>query len=127
MYTSTDAIILSKLNYKESSLISRLFTYEQGKISTIIKGAKSKNNIIGTVEPANIIHCTYYNGKSSLKTVKEITLKNIHYNNRSNLLGYYYSMAVVSLLDKTTQENHQLKDLINLSVYILDTINDTKN
>ena len=125
MYTSTDAIILSKLDYKESSLISRFFTYEQGKISTIIKGAK-KNNVIGFFEPSNIVHCTYYNGKSSLKIVQELTLKNFHYNTRNNLLAYYYSMAVVAILDKSTKENYQLKDLFNLSVYILDTINNQK-
>ena len=46
MYISTDAIILKNTPYKESSVISRLFTYDYGKVSVIFKGAKkSKNNI----------------------------------------------------------------------------------
>ena len=40
MYISTDAIILKNIPYKESSVISRVFTYEHGKISVIFKGAK---------------------------------------------------------------------------------------
>ena len=44
MFISTDAIVLKNTPYKESSIISRLFTRESGKISTIFKGAK-KNKL----------------------------------------------------------------------------------
>ena len=81
MYISTDAIILKITAYKESSIISRIFTYEHGKTSVIFKGAKkNKNNISGIVELGNIITITYYNNNSSLKTVKEVSLKKIYYN-----------------------------------------------
>ena len=71
MFISTDAIILKNTLYKETSIISRLFSKEQGKISVIFKGAKrSKNNVAGIVEPGNIISITYYN-KSNLKVSKE--------------------------------------------------------
>ena len=57
MYISTDAIILKNTNFKESSIISRIYTYDHGKISVIFKGAKrGKNNVSGIIEPGNIIH-----------------------------------------------------------------------
>ena len=89
MYISTDAIILKNTAYKESSIISRLFTYEHGKVSVIFKGAKkSKNNISAIIEPANIINITYYNNNSNLKNVKEVNLKKFYYNTLKVLDNY---------------------------------------
>tara|TARA_B100000959_G_C14913295_1_gene596098 strand:- start:643 stop:1314 length:672 start_codon:yes stop_codon:yes gene_type:complete len=124
MYISTDAIVLKNINFKESSIISRIFTYEYGKISIIIKGAKkSKNNITSIVESGNIVDCTFYNGKSSLKNIKEICCKKVHNQTRINLLSYYFSMAIIAILDKSIHENQQLKNLYNLSIHSLDSIN----
>ena len=121
MYISTEAIILQNINFKESSIISRIFTYEHGKMSILIKGAKkSKHNILSIVESGNIVDCTFYNGKSSLKNIKDISCKKYHNYTRNNLLRYYFSMAIISILDKSIHENHQLKNLYNLSIHSLD-------
>ena len=124
MYISTDAIILKSTPYKESSVISRLFTYEHGKVSVIFKGAKkSKKNISAIIEPSNIINITYYNNNSSLKNVKEVNLKKAYPNTRKILKNYYYIMAIIALLDKVCQENHKEKELFNLLLKIFDDIN----
>ena len=124
MFISTDAIILKNTNYSETSIISRLFSKEQGKISVIFKGAKrSKNNVAGIVEPGNIISITYYN-KSDLKVSKEINLVNIYYNTRKVLENYYHTMAIISILDKVCMENIQQLDIYNLSVSVFDKINE---
>ena len=61
MFISTDAIILKNTPYQDSSIISRLFTREQGKLSVIFKGAKkNKGNLSGIIEPGNIINITFY-------------------------------------------------------------------
>ena len=124
MYISTDAIILKNIPYKESSVISRVFTYEHGKISVIFKGAKKgKNNISAIIEPTNIIDMTYYNNKSNLKNVKEVNLKKTFPNTRKILDNYYYMMAIIALLDKVCQENHQEESLFNLLIKIFNNIN----
>ena len=124
MFISTDAIILKNTPYKETSIISRLFSKEQGKISVIFKGAKrSKNNVAGIVEPGNIISITYYN-KSNLKVSKEINLVNIYYNTRKVLEHYYYTMAIISILDKVCMEDIKQLDIYNLSVSVFDKINE---
>ena len=46
MIINTNAIVLKTFSYGETSLISRCFTEDRGKISFIIKGAKSKKNLI---------------------------------------------------------------------------------
>ena len=124
MYISTDAIILKNTKYKESSIISRIFTYDEGKISVIFKGAKKgKNNLSGTIEPGNIIHITYYNNNSNIKTVKEVSLKKIYFSTREVLENYYYSMAIISLLDKICIEHNPEKKLFTLTLDIFDSIN----
>ena len=126
MFISTDAIILKNTPYRESSIISRLFTREEGKLSVIFKGAKkNKNNISGIVEPGNIINITFYN-KSNLKVAKETKLSKIHYNSRKILIHYYYTMAIISLLDKVCMENQKYLDLYDLSVNLLEKINEQK-
>ena len=127
MYISTDAIILKNTPYKESSIISRIFTLNHGKISIIFKGAKkNKNNISAIIEPGNVVSITYYDNNSNLKTAKEVQIKNIYYNTRKFLNHYYYIMAIISILDKLSHENHPEQDMFNLSLKVFDDI-DNKN
>ncbi len=45
MTTSTSAIVLSKIRYKDNDIIVKIFTREYGAISFIVKGsAKSKKS-----------------------------------------------------------------------------------
>lgn len=126
MFISTDAIVLKNTLYKESSIISRLFTRESGKISTIFKGAKkNKSNISGIIEPGNIINITFYN-KSNLKIAKETKLIQTYYSSRKILIHYYYTMAIISLIDKLCMEHEQYTILYDLSVNILEKMDEQK-
>ena len=60
MIINTDAIVLKTFSYGETSLISRCFTKHKGKISFIIKGAKSKKNLISPYfQPLSFINIIY--------------------------------------------------------------------
>lgn len=124
MFISTDAIVLKNTPYQETSIISRLFCKETGKISAILKGAKRKNNnLSGIIEPGNVINITFYD-KPNLKLSKEVKLIKTYYNSRKILSHYYYTMAIVSLIDKLCMENQSYADLFNLSVNILDKMDE---
>ena len=43
----TEAVVLSKLNYGDSSSIASLFTEDFGKLSVIVKGARSPKSKYG--------------------------------------------------------------------------------
>ena len=61
MIINTNAIVLHRMKYKNSSLIARLFTKDEGKISIIVNCAsKQKGNLFGVIEPPNIIKLNYY-------------------------------------------------------------------
>ena len=70
MYISTDAIILKNTPYKESSVISRLFTYDYGKVSVIFKGAKKSKNNISAIILTNTTNGNRKNLASEIKNEK---------------------------------------------------------
>ena len=60
MIIETPAIVLKTFPYGETSLISRCFTKEKGKVSFIIKGARSKKNIVAPYfQPLSFIQIIY--------------------------------------------------------------------
>ena len=126
MYISTDAIILKNIPYKETSIISRIFSKETGKISIIFKGAKrQKNNISGSIEPGNLINITFFD-KPNLKVSREIKLIKAYYNSRKYLTNFYYNMAIISLIDKLCMENQCYPNLYNNIIEIFDYIDQQK-
>ena len=57
MLISTKAIILKTIPYGDSSIICRLYTEDQGKITIMAKGAWRPKKITGPLlEPMNHIH-----------------------------------------------------------------------
>jgi len=126
MYISSDAIILKNIPYKETSIISRIFSKETGKISIIFKGAKrQKNNISGSIEPGNLINITFFD-KPNLKVSREIKLIKAYYNSRKYLTNFYYNMAIISLIDKLCMENQCYPNLYNNIIKIFDYIDQQK-
>ena len=69
MIISTNAIILKTIPYGDSSVISRLFTKDNGKISIIAKGAWRPKKTAGSMlEPMNHIYIQYYTADVNLGT-----------------------------------------------------------
>ena len=65
MLISTNAIILKTIPYGDSSIISRIFTEDHGKITVIAKGVWRPRNTAGyLLEPMNHIQLQYYHKNS---------------------------------------------------------------
>ena len=57
----TDAVVLSKLNYGDTSSIVTLYTQTDGKISVIVKGGRSPKSKIGKIiDPINHLQIIIY-------------------------------------------------------------------
>ena len=128
MIVNTNAIVLHRMKYKNSSLIARIFTEDSGKMSIIINGAnKRKDNISGIVEPPNIINLNYYKRKTgSLQTGKDA---NFLYNNsaiRNDILQLSAALSIVEMIDKTFHENDVNSNVYNLACQTLKMINDDR-
>ena len=74
MIIETPAIVLKTFPYGETSLISRCFTKKRGKVSFIIKGARSKKNPIAPYfQPLSFIQIIYNeNEKRELQIVSKV-------------------------------------------------------
>jgi len=126
MLISTNAIVLKTIPYGDSSIISRLFTEEQGKISIIAKGAwRPKKTVGALLEPMKHIHLQYYHKNSrDIQICKDAELIHQFPLLRSQLERIILGQAVVEALDKSTPENNPLPILYRLVWRVLDKMND---
>ena len=128
MIINTDAIVLHRMKYKNSSLIARLFTKNEGKISIIVNGAsKQKGNLFGVIEPPNVIKLNYYKRKlGSLQTCKEAGFLSSNLPIKKDILKLSIALAVVEILDKTLHENDINSDIYSLAEKTLYTLNNSE-
>ena len=65
MLISTNAIVLKKIQYGETSIICRMFTEDKGKVTVLAKGAWRPKNVSGPLlEPTNHLSIQYYHKDS---------------------------------------------------------------
>jgi len=121
----TEAIVLSKMNYGDSSSIASLFTEDLGKISVIVKGARSPKSKYGKiVDPLNYLAVVLY--KKESREIQLLSQADIveHYPNIKNdlsKLGYAY--GVVELVKNLLADHEVNKKIFKGMVKILSRLN----
>jgi DNA repair protein RecO (recombination protein O) len=121
----TEAIVLSKMNYGDSSSIASLFTENLGKISVIVKGARSPKSKYGKiVDPLNYLAVVFY--KKESREIQLLSQADIveHYPNIKNdlsKLGYAY--GVVELVKNLLADREVNKKIFKGMVKILSRLN----
>lgn len=108
----TEAFVLGKINFRDSSNIVSLFTKNFGKLSVIVKGARSSKSKIGlTIDPPNHLAVIMY--KKDSRELQLLTGSDIisHYSHlKSDLEKLKYSYAILELIKNLIPENeHNLK------------------
>lgn len=97
----TRAIVLSKMEFRETSLILRLFSEDYGSLSLIAKGARSQKSRTGNIaDGLNLIEAVFY-GKSngsSLQLLKEASLIESNKWIKEDLDSLRYACAASELL-----------------------------
>jgi DNA repair protein RecO (recombination protein O) len=122
----TEAVVLSKLNYSDSSKIVSLFTLSNGRMSAIVKGGRGKNSKTGTiVDPLNVIDVVFYKKESrEIQLVSDGVLLLHNSNIREDFERLKYSYAVLELVRNLTLENEANERLFNgikRILFLLDT------
>jgi len=126
MVLGATGIVLKSTPYSESSLISRIYTHEFGKISLITRGAKkARGGKAGMLQPMNIIEFQMnFNESRDLQILREVSIKQNLANIRSNIQKMAVGLVMVEILDKTTQAmdiSEILFRLIQKSLLTLDS------
>jgi len=117
----TEAVVLSKMNYSDTSLIASLFTEESGKISTIIKGGRNpKSKLANVVDPLNHLQVIIYKKENrDLQLLSEADNISHFPRLKENLEVLKYSFSVLELVNNLSPENEANKKIFNGLVRIL--------
>ena len=117
----TEAVVLNKINYRDTSIIASLYTQEFGKISAIIKGGRSSKSKTGRiVDPLNHLQIIIY--KKETRDVQLLSDAEIisHFSKlKENLDALKYSYAVIELVHKLAPVDEQNKKTFKGIVRIL--------
>lgn len=103
----TEAFVLGRINFRDSSNIVSLFTKGFGKLSAIVKGARNPKNKIGlAIDPPNHLQIIMY--KKDNRDLQLLTGADIisHYSHiKSDLEKLKYVYAILELVNKLIPEN----------------------
>ena len=118
----TEAVVLSKMNYGDSSNIASLFTEDLGKLSVIIKGARSPKSKYGKiVDPLNYLLVVLYKKESrevQLLSGADIIQHFPEIKNDLDKLSYAY--AVAELIKNLVADDELNKKLFKGVIKILE-------
>lgn len=94
----TEAVILNKIDYSETSLIIHCYTKDYGKISAIAKGAKrTKSKFLSDIDLFNLIELQSYYKSDGLSIISETNVLNFFPKIKSNLNKIRLSYKIVDL------------------------------
>lgn len=128
----TEAVVLSKMDYRDSSNILSLYTKDFGKLSVIHKGARSSGSKKGFIaEPLNHLQIIIYRKDSrDLQLLSGADLVSHFSHIKENLDKLKYSLAILELVKNLTPENETnekiFKGLVRI-LFLMDTSDESPN
>lgn len=130
MIVKTEGIVLSKMKYRDTSKILRLYTREFGKMSVIAKGARdAKCKFRSALEPMSYVACVIYkNDNRDLQLLSQCDVVLPFRHLCEDMEKMSVGMSVVELVDIVAHEEEQNEALFTLILSVLKGVNAaTKN
>ena len=120
----TEAVVLSKLNYGDTSSIVTLFTKDYGKLSVMLKGGRNpKSKLSLIVDPLNYLEVIIYNNPSrELQILSSADIKGHFHKIKEDLDKLKYSHAVIELIKNLSVEHEVNKKLFSGIIRIFELI-----
>ncbi len=121
----TEAVVLSKMNYGDSSSIVSLFTEDYGKISLIVKGSRSPKSKYGKiVDPLNYLSIVFYKKESrEIQLLSQADLIEHYQRIKSDIDRIKYALAVIELIKYILADSEVNKKIFKGTVRILNILN----
>jgi len=103
----TEAVVLSKINYGDTSIIASLYSKYSGKMSVIIKGGRSLKSKIGMmVDPLNHLEIVFYKKESrDVQLLSGAEIISHFHHLKEDLERLKYSYAVIELVKNLSPES----------------------
>jgi len=126
----TEAVVLSKMDYRDSSNILSLYTKDFGRLSVIHKGARSSKSKKGfTAEPLNHLQIIIYKKDTrELQFLSSMYLVSYFPHIKEDLNKLKFSLAILELIKKLTPENETNIRLFNgltRILFLMDSSNES--
>ncbi|KAF0152118.1 MAG: DNA repair protein RecO [Ignavibacteria bacterium] len=120
----TRAIVLRRLDFGDTSRIAHFFTEEFGKLSAMVKGAKSPKSKTGLViDLLNVVELVLYKKETrEVQLVSQVDLLKHFPNIRDDFEKFRFASAVIELLATMITESEPHPKLFEGSVKILSLI-----
>ena len=127
MIVNTPAIVLKSFSYGESSLIARCFSKNNGKVSLIIKGAKSsKSSKVSYFQPLSYIDIIYnYKLNRELQVLSKVNFREYWSKILNDLYKISLTMTILEITDKVLSENDPVPSLFVVLKEVLRSYNNT--
>ncbi|WP_452600907.1 DNA repair protein RecO [Pontimicrobium sp. MEBiC06410] len=117
MFSTTNAIVLSKIRYRDSDLIIKCYTQKEGVVSYLLKGifkskkGHSKMAYFQLLSQLQIV--TDHKSKRSLQYIKEVKNNYLYNSLHTNVLKSSIVMFLAEVLSTSLQEEEQNDTLYN--------------
>ncbi len=121
----TEAVVLSKLAYGDSSIIADLFTEDYGRLPVIVKGGRSSKSKIGLlIDPINHLQVIFYQKETrELQLLSNAELLSQNSSLKDDLEKIKYAYAVIELIKNLMAEHEVNHRVFKGVVRILSIIN----
>ena len=115
MTVNTPAIVLKSFPYGETSIISRCFTKKNGKVSFIVRGARSKKSSkFSHFQPLSYIDIIYnHKSKNDLQTVSKVNFREFWPNIVKDLRSVTLSMTILDMTERALSLDEPFPVLFN--------------
>ena len=126
MIIHTPAIVLKSFPYGDTSLIARCFSKNNGKISLIIKGARTrKSGKSSQFQPLSYINIIYHHKSSrKLQVLSKADFIQYWSNILDDLRSITLAMAILEITDKTLSEGDSNPEFFTILIKILQLYNE---
>lgn len=120
----TEAIVLSKMDYGDTSIITNIFTKDFGRFSLILKGGRNPKNRVGPLlDIPNFINIVFYKKENrELQLLSSADMINYYPSIKADYNKIIFAFAVVELIKKLIPEVEPHEKLFNGVVRILSLI-----
>src|SRR3712207_7151712 len=117
-----EAVVLRRLSFGETDRIATLFTRNRGKLSVIVKGARSpRSRLSGATEPFAYFHALLAQGQN-LDVLTQAEVQNSFSGIRKDLVRIGFASYFLEVVDVGTEERQPLPELWDLLVGALGTL-----
>jgi DNA repair protein RecO (recombination protein O) len=121
----TEAVVLSKMNYGETSMIAAIFTEELGRISVIVKGARSPKSKYGRiVDLINHLSVVIYKKESrEIQLLSSADIIDYYPEIKNDLNKLKFAYSITELVKNLLAEHEVNKRIFKGIVKILTRLN----